>query len=229
MSKPLSALAVAVFLAGHASAQDASNLHPGVTASELMATAPVNWVSIDQIEASLEGQPAITVGFDVDDTVLFSSPCFYYGKMKYSPDSEDYLGMDEFWTDIHSNNCDQYSVPKEVARQLIDMHTARGDEIYFITGRTKGSGEEMLTEAIQKAFGIEDMNEVVFTASSENKLEFLRDHKLTIYYGDADSDMRAAREAEIRPIRVMRAPNSTYKPEPRNGSFGEEVIVNSTF
>lgn len=229
MFKPLNALALAILVAGPASAQNASNLTPGVTASELMATAPVHWVSVDQIEASLEGQPPMTVGFDVDDTVLFSSPCFYYGKMKYSPNSEDYLGMDEFWTDIHTNNCDQYSVPKEVARQLIDMHTARGDEIFFITGRTKGSGQEMLTSAIQKAFGIEDMNDVVFTASSENKLEFLRDHKLAIYYGDADSDMRAAREANIRPIRVMRAPNSTYKPEPKSGSFGEEVIVNSSY
>lgn len=229
MIKSLNALAIAILVAGPTSAQNASNLNPGVTASELMATAPVHWVSVEQIEASLEGEPAMTVGFDVDDTVLFSRPCFYYGKMKYSPESEDYLGMDEFWTDIHSNGCDQYSVPKDVARQLIDMHTARGDEIYFITGRTKGSGEEKLTDAIQKAFGIQEMNDVVFTASSENKLEFLRDHELAIYYGDADSDMRAARDADIRPIRVMRAPNSTYKPEPRNGSFGEEVIVNSTF
>lgn len=229
MIKPLSAFVFAIMVAGPASAQDASNLYPGVTASDLMTTAPVHWVSVEQIAASLERQPAMTVGFDVDDTVLFSSPCFHYGKMKYSPDSEDYLGMDEFWTDIHTNKCDQYSVPKEVARELIDMHTERGDEIYFITGRTKGSGKEMLTSAIQTAFGIENMNDVVFTASSENKLEFLRDHELTIYYGDADSDMRAAREADIRPIRVMRAPNSTYKPEPKNGSFGEEVIVDSTF
>ena len=29
-------------------------------------------------------------------------------------------------------------------------------------------------------------------------------------------------------IRVMRAQNSTYKPEPKNGKFGEEVIVDST-
>jgi len=228
MRRSLTALSALLLLAAPAFAEDVSNLNPGITTSEILATAPVHWVSVDQIAASLEGQPPMAVGFDVDDTVLFSSPCFYYGKMKYSPTSEDYLKMDAFWTDIHTNNCDQYSIPKDVARKLIDMHTARGDDIYFITGRTRGSGGETLTAAIKKALDIEKMNDVVFTASSENKVEFLKDHKLKIYYGDADSDMKAAIAADIRPIRVMRAQNSTYKPEPKNGKFGEEVIVDST-
>jgi len=228
MRRSLTALSALLLLAAPAFAEDVSNLNPGITTSEILATAPVHWVSVDQIAASLEGQPPMAVGFDVDDTVLFSSPCFYYGKMKYSPTSEDYLKMDAFWTDIHTNNCDQYSIPKDVARKLIDLHTARGDDIYFITGRTRGSGGETLTAAIKKAFDIEKMNDVVFTASSENKVEFLKDHKLKIYYGDADSDMKAAIAADIRPIRVMRAQNSTYKPEPKNGKFGEEVIVDST-
>ena len=228
MRRSLTALSALLLLVAPAFAEDVSNLNPGITTSEILATAPVHWVSVDQIAASLEGQPPMAVGFDVDDTVLFSSPCFYYGKMKYSPTSEDYLKMDAFWTDIHTNNCDQYSIPKDVARKLIDLHTARGDDIYFITGRTRGSGGETLTAAIKKAFDIEKMNDVVFTASSENKVEFLKDHKLKIYYGDADSDMKAAIAADIRPIRVMRAQNSTYKPEPKNGKFGEEVIVDST-
>ncbi|GLK65680.1 MULTISPECIES: acid phosphatase AphA [Paracoccus] len=227
MSKRMISM-VLVLAAWPALADDISNLNPGVTTSELLATAPVRWVSVPQIAASLEGQPPMAVGFDVDDTVLFSSPCFYYGQNKYSPGSDDYLKMDEFWTDIHTNNCDRYSMPKEVARELLDMHVARGDEIYFITGRTKGSGGETLTATLKSAFGLGKMNDVVFTASSENKVQFLKDHELKIYYGDADSDMRAALEAGIRPVRVMRAQNSSYKPEPRNGNFGEEVIINST-
>lgn len=229
MFRLLAAVAFSAILTMPGVAQEAkSNLNPGVTVPQLLETAPVHWVSVEQIEASLEGKPPMVVGFDVDDTVLFSSPCFYYGKTKYSPDSEDYLKNDEFWTDIHTNNCDQYSIPKEVARQLIDMHQKRGDEIFFITGRTKGNGGETLTPNIQKKFNIAKMNDVVFTASSENKLSFMRDHKLAIYYGDADSDMKAAIDAGARPIRVLRAQNSTYKPDPRNGRFGEEVIVNST-
>jgi acid phosphatase (class B) len=229
MNKLLLAGAMSALLVGGALAEDQSNLNPGITSSEILARAPIHWVSVEQIEASLEGQPPMAVGFDVDDTVLFSSACFYYGQNKYSPGSFDYLKMDAFWTDINTD-CDmKYSIPKEVARKLIDMHQARGDDIYFITGRTKGCGTEGLTAAIKNDFNIKNMNDVVFTASSENKLQFLKDHNLKIYYGDADSDMEPAIQAGIRPIRVLRAPNSTYKPEPRNGRFGEEVIINSTY
>ncbi|CDL36704.1 NMN phosphatase; Class B acid phosphatase precursor [Citrobacter freundii] len=33
-----------------------------------------------QIENSLTGRPPMAVGFDIDDTVLFSSPGFWRGK-----------------------------------------------------------------------------------------------------------------------------------------------------
>ncbi len=43
----------------------------------------------------------MAVGFDIDDTVLFSSPGFWRGKT-FSPESEDYLkilcsGKNEQW------------------------------------------------------------------------------------------------------------------------------------
>lgn len=59
----------------------------------ILATAPIHWVSVPMIAASLDGKPPMVVGFDIDDTVLFSSPCFYYGQMKYSPGSDNYLGI----------------------------------------------------------------------------------------------------------------------------------------
>ncbi|WP_342360019.1 acid phosphatase AphA [Terrarubrum flagellatum] len=204
---------------------DASNLYPGVTIDQMLHVAPVHWVSVDQIEASLEGKPPMVVGFDVDDTVLFSSPCFYYGQRKYSPGSEAYLKNIEFWKEINAG-CDKYSIPKEVARKLIDMHQKRGDDIYFITGRTYTDGEK-LSEIIEQTFAIKSMHKVVFTAGSEEKTSFMRQHAIKIYYGDADGDMRQAKEVGARPIRVLRASNSTYKPMPKNGSFGEEVIIDS--
>lgn len=217
------ALALA-WLCGPAFA-DASNLYPGVTINQLQHRAPVHWVSIEQIAASLEGQPPMVVSFDVDDTVLFSSPCFYYGQRKYSPGSEAYLKNVEFWKEINAG-CDRYSIPKEVARKLIDMHQQRGDDIYFITGRTYTEGEK-LSEIIQTTFGVKNMHPVVFTAGSEEKTSFMRKHAIKIYYGDADGDMRQAKEVGARPIRVLRASNSTYKPMPKNGAFGEEVIIDS--
>jgi acid phosphatase (class B) len=167
----------------------------------------------------------MAVGFDIDDTVLFSSPCFYYGRQKYSPGNDDYLRNQAFWQEINAG-CDRYSVPKEVARQLIELHKKRGDTLFFITGRPPTEGEQ-LTEIIASTFAIEGMRPVVFT-SGPDKTSFIRDHALHTYYGDADSDIISARNAGARAIRVMRASNSTYYPLPDNGALGEEVLVNST-
>ena len=198
----------------------------GTTTDQLAHHDPIHWVDVGQIEKSLEGKPPMTVGFDIDDTVLFSSPCFFYGQQKYSPGKFDYLKNQAFWDDINTN-CDiNYSIPKDVAAKLIAMHTKRGDTIYFITGRTKSDGERV-TETIKRDFGMDKINPVVFTAGDATKTAFLKDKGVKIYYGDADGDMKQAIEVGARPIRVLRASNTTYKPMPKNGSFGEEVIVDS--
>ena len=51
-------------------------LNPGVTVAQLAQQVPVHWVSVAQIENSLLGRAPMAVGFDIDDTVLFSSPGF---------------------------------------------------------------------------------------------------------------------------------------------------------
>ena len=66
MRRSLTALSALLLLAAPAFAEDVSNLNPGITTSEILATAPVHWVSVDQIAASLEGQAPMAVGFDVD-------------------------------------------------------------------------------------------------------------------------------------------------------------------
>ncbi len=76
------------------------------------------------------------------------------------------------------------------------------------------------------------MNPVIFagdTSGTNNKASWMEQKQIKIYYGDADSDIAAAREAGARGIRVLRASNSTYKPLPQAGAFGEEVIVNSEY
>ena len=52
---------------------------------------------------------------------------------------------------------------------------------------------------------------------------------IRMFYGDSDNDITAARDVGIRGIRILRASNSTYKPLPQAGAFGEEVIVNSEY
>lgn len=46
----------------------------GVIAVSLAQQAPLHWVSMTQIARSLDGLPPMAVGFDIDDTLLFSSP-----------------------------------------------------------------------------------------------------------------------------------------------------------
>ncbi|WP_348251431.1 HAD family acid phosphatase, partial [Salmonella enterica] len=63
--------------------------------------------------------------------------------------------MDDGW--------DEFCIPKEVARQLIDMHVRRGDSIYFVTGRS-----QMKTETVSKTLAgnfhipAANMNPVIF-------------------------------------------------------------------
>jgi len=167
----------------------------------------IRWVTLRDIEKSLENEPVMSVGFDIDDTVLFSSPGFYYGQQKYSPGNDAYLVKEEFWKEMN-NGLDRFSIPKDCARNLIEFHRKRGDSIYFITARTK----------------------VIFTGFKilENlKIRPIRENNIQIFYGDSDGDIQAAQAAGARPIRILRPENSTNKPIPRAGSLGEEVLKDS--
>jgi len=190
----------------------------------------IRWVTLKEIARSLEDQSPMNVGFDIDDTVLFSSPGYYYGRQKYSPENKAFTIMEEFWNEMN-NGLDRFSIPKECARKLIELHKKRGDSIYFITARTR-TKTESVTELLVKTFDLENPQKVIFTGVKlgENlKIKPIKENKIQIFYGDADSDIEAALEAGIRAIRIMRAVNSTNKPLPNNGSFGEEVLVNSEY
>lgn len=204
----------------------------GVTVAELAAQQPVHWVSIEQIKKSLEGKAPMAVGFDIDDTVLFSSPGFYRGKIEFSPNDFSYLKNPQFWEKMN-NEWDKFSIPKQVGVDLVKMHIERGDAVYFITGRTQ-TKTETVTKYVQEGLHIpaDKMNSVIFAGDEpgkNNKVSWMRDHKLTIYYGDADADIAAANELNIRGIRILRAANSSYQPLPKAGRFGEEVVINSEY
>lgn len=208
-----------------------SQLNPGTNVAKLAEQAPIHWVSVAQIENSLTGRPPMAVGFDIDDTVLF--PAQASGAVKtYSPDSEDYLKNPAFWEKMN-NGWDEFSIPKEVARQLIDMHVRRGDSIFFVTGRSQ-TKTETVSKTLSDNFHIPagNMNSVIFAGDKpgqNTKTQWLQDKNIRMFYGDSDNDITAARDVGIRGIRILRASNSTYKPLPQAGAFGEEVIVNSEY
>jgi acid phosphatase (class B) len=207
-------------------------LYPGVNVAQLAQQSPVHWVSVAQIENSLVGRPPIAVGFDIDDTVLFSSPGFYRGQKEFSPGKEDYLKNPQFWEKMN-NGWDDFSIPKEVAKQLIDMHLKRGDSVYFVTGRSE-TKTETVTKTLQGDFNIpqDKVTPVIFAGDKpgqNTKTQWLKDKQIKIFYGDSDGDITAAQAVNARGIRVLRASNSSYKPLPQAGVFGEEVVVNSEY
>ena len=215
-----------------AHASSPSPLYPGTDVAKLAEQAPIHWVSVAQIENSLLGHPPMAVGFDIDDTVLFSSPGFWRGQKNYSPNSQDYLKNPEFWEKMN-NGWDAFSIPKEVARSLIAMHVKRGDSIYFVTGRSP-TKTETVSKTLQDDFLIPaaSMNPVIFAGDhpgQNSKTQWLKEKNIRVFYGDSDNDITAAREASARGIRVLRASNSTYRPLPQAGAFNEEVIVNSEY
>ena len=134
----------------------------GVTTVTLAQQAPVHWVSVEQIAKSLDGLPPMAVGFDIDDTLLFSSPGFYRGKQEFSPNDESYLKNPAFWEKMN-NGWDAFSMPKEVGKALIAMHLKRGDHIYFVTGRS-ATKTETVSQTLQQTMGIpaDRLNPVIF-------------------------------------------------------------------
>ncbi|CDH20512.1 acid phosphatase AphA [Xenorhabdus bovienii] len=229
-----SAIAFAFSLNGvvQAKVQMPESVSSGVTTVELSQRQAVHWVSVDQIEKSLQDQPPMAIGFDIDDTVLFSSPGFYRGKLKYSPNDNSYLKNPAFWEKMN-NEWDEFSMPKQIGIELVQMHLKRGDNIYFITGRTK-TKTETVTKYLQEDLHIpaDKMNVVIFAGDEpgkNNKVSWMKEHKLKLYYGDADADIAAAHELNIRGIRILRASNSSYQPLPKAGRFGEEVVIKSEY
>ncbi|TDQ58089.1 acid phosphatase (class B) [Mesocricetibacter intestinalis] len=236
------ALAVALSVVGFGASAKGPKVeydHAGITALDAQNASAVNWVTAETIERDLQGKGPITVSFDIDDTTLVSSQCFYYGQKTFSPNSYDYLHNQAYWNFL-ADGCDKYSIPKQSTRKLIDMHQARGDQVIFITGRTPHIDNEpdkidQLGRILESAFKIKNMQPVNYTRDTPqapykyDKTAFIVKHKVSIHYGDSNDDILAAREAGVRAIRVIRPAVSTNRPLPLNGGYGEEVVADSSY
>lgn len=189
----------------------------------------IDWVSVQDIAKQLPAKP-IHVGLDIDDTMLFSSPVFYYGKQKYSPDSYDYLKNQDFWNEA-STGLDQYSIPKQAALDVVNMHLKRGDTVYFVTGRWAPEGKETLTTEIRELFPEQyrdQIQPVVFAGGLEKEKQ-LKAADITVFYGDSDADITSAQHVGAKGIRFLRNAQSTYTPMPQAGKYGEPVLINSNY
>lgn len=158
----------------------------------------------------------INVGFDVDDTLLLSTPAFdEANKSEYSEYS------DEWWTIVNKSD-EGNSIVKKVAEKILNGHKAKGDEIFIITSRDAAGGD-VLKNFLNKRFGLKKEN-VYFEQGKALRIKQLG---LSIYYGDSDSDITAAKEAGAKGIRILRSSKSSYKGKYHPGEYGEEIIPNS--
>jgi acid phosphatase class B len=173
-----------------------------------------------QTEPTIEPQAQAQrrVGFDVDDTLLFSSPAFdvAYATEGVEPRS------DEFWTIVNSSD-EGNSEIKQKTRELLEAHRAAGDEIYVITARHPPGGDG-LRAFLQQHLGIEP-DHVFF--ETEGKGERIRALGLQVFYGDSDSDIAGAIEGGATGIRILRSPRSSYKKKYNPGRYNEEIIEGS--
>ena len=201
--------------------------------TERTAKSPeTKYVTVETIRQSLPPAP-IVAGFDIDDTVVFSSPGFYFGrhntdgpggKSRYG---DDFLKSPQFWKDLNQYH-DRYSMKKKSGDDLIQMHKGRGDTIVFITKRPCYDDDaEVLKKWLNGMFNVRSK---VYCTNEQTKTPVMTETGVDVYYGDSDSDIEyaaAVKVKRVRAIRVERSRLSTNEAGDNPGKFGEEVLAGS--
>jgi len=158
---------------------------------------------------SVPGQ--LKVGFDIDDTVLFSRDNF----LKAPHLSSDPDNVDFGWINTHDS---LYSVIIQPIGELIGFLRAAGHEVFFITARPGINGEAVARHLTRELdFPVILNKNLFFSAKKKDpvsgfkfttKHEIISQLGLHIFYGDSDNDMVAASIAGVRGVRVVRDPRS---------------------
>lgn len=150
----------------------------------------------------------LKVGFDYDDTLVFSTPSFRVAnKSGERPYSEEY------WRVVNSSF--HLDKKKLVPMTIALVYKALGYDAVIITSRQGYGGEELKKnwKWLAREFYFE-----------RNKSSILEKGRFVAYFGDSDSDITEAREAGVRPIRVKRSPKSDNKRKYHPGQYQEFVL-----
>ncbi len=170
-----------------------------------------------ELNALIDPEKTIAVGFDFDDTLAFSSPAF-----TAAGESGFEWGSEAIWAEINST-CEDFCTIKRKTLKIAEMHRERGDEVYVVTARDPPGGE-VLAMWIEQNLGI-PADHVFF--EPDGKTERLKALGISIFYGDSDSDIADAQAAGAIGVRIERSPKSTYLKKYNPGSLGELVVENS--
>jgi len=157
------------------------------------------------------------VGFDVDDTLLFSTPAF---NEAFQSDARPF--SPQFWKIVNSLDREK-SIVKKKAAEILKKHQSEGSEIFVITSRNSEGGEE-LKDFLNDVFGVAEENVYFETGGKAARIKQLG---IDIFYGDSDSDIKDALEAGAAAYRILRSTASSYKSNYNPGMYGERIIENS--
>lgn len=155
--------------------------------------------------------PHITVGFDLDDTLLDNAPSWAETRKKAK------YGTLEFWDIINNSTCRKDS-PKTKVQELAEWHESQGHTILVITARG-GTYPNKMAECLKNT-GYNPNWKVFFTPNG--KTLTLKAQKVQIYYGDSDSDITDAKKAGALPVRILRSFRST---NPNKVHIGNEIVI----
>ncbi len=145
----------------------------------------------------------LIVGFDIDDTVLFSEPMFLEAPR------DEKGAIDYHWINLHDKD---YSLLIDPTAALIHYFRANGHQVFFITARPGFNGHH-LAEFLSKKLDMDiTVNENLFFSPKEivNGFSYTTKHNtmkklnLDMYYGDSDRDMIAGLKADVYPVRIIR-------------------------
>lgn len=150
----------------------------------------------------------LKVGFDYDDTLIFSTPAFRAGAASgEKPYSEGY------WRVV--NQSFNLEKVKLVPMTTALIYKALGFDVVIITARQGYGGEELQEhwKWFAKDFYFE-----------RNKSSVLEKGRFVAFFGDSDSDITEALEAGVRPIRVKRSKKSDYTGKYHPGQYKECIL-----
>ncbi len=152
-------------------------------------------------------QGIMKIGFDIDDTVLYSRYVFQDAPR----DDKNHLNFG--WINTRDR---ELSIPIEPTITLIRYFHLHGHDVYFITARGGQNGNitaEYLSDIV--GFTVEVGKNLFFSPKEKIGAKyFTTKHKimnyldLDMYYGDSDSDILAAIKADVYPIRMVRHQSS---------------------
>ena len=149
----------------------------------------------------------LNVGFDIDDTILFSRDVFLnLPEDKRKP-------VDYGWINTHDEDYSLFMAPTV---ELVHFFHENGHNVFFITARSNPKGKalaEFLSDELM--FPIE-VNKNLFFSPKERikgkryttKQRIMKRLRLDLFYGDADTDMIAALKAGVHPVRIVRHKDS---------------------